>query len=46
MEKLHAEKSDFEKHGYQVGETKKIKEKSDLHSLRSLSSGNGRCYIG
>ncbi len=29
-------KRDFEKQGCQVGETKKIKEKSDLHSLRSL----------
>ncbi len=34
---------DFEKQGCQVGEMKKIEEKSDLHFLRSLSSGNGRC---
>ncbi len=39
-------KHDFEKHGCQVGEMKKIKEKLDLHSLRSLSGGNGRCYTG
>ncbi len=25
---------------------KKNEEKSDLHSLRSLSGGNGRCYTG
>ncbi len=38
------EKYDFEKQGCQVGETKKIEEKSDLQSLCSLSSGNGGCY--
>ncbi len=39
-------KCDFEKQGYQVGETKKIEEKQDLHSLHSLSGGNGRSYTG
>ncbi len=39
-------KRDFEKQGCQVCETKKIEEKSDLHSLHSLSGGNGRCYTG
>ncbi len=39
-------KCDFEKQGCQVGEMIKIKEKSDFHSLRSLSGGNERYYIG
>ncbi len=36
----------FVKQGCQVGEMKKLEEKSDLHYLRSLSGGNGRCYTG
>ncbi len=36
VEKLHAEKHNFEIQGCQVGEMKNIEEKSDLHSLRSL----------
>ncbi len=37
---------DFEKRECQVGKLKKIEEKLDLHSLRSLSGGNGKCYTG
>ncbi len=39
-------KRDFEKQGRQIGKMKKIEEKLDLHSLRSLSGGNRRCYTG
>ncbi len=39
-------KCDFEKQGCQVGKMKKIEEKLDLHSLCSLSGGNGRYFTG
>ncbi len=37
-------KRDFKKQECQVGKTKKIEEKLDLHSLHLLSGENGRCY--